>query len=93
MYATVFFLFYVYYVFMPGVIRTIPRFIFFRQFGQFDYSGQGGYDQTSVPYGGVQQSGYAGTIMTPDPVNYNAEATDDFENEPPLMEGTTITKL
>ena len=52
-----------------------------------------GTTRLRFPYGGVQQSGYAGTIMTPDPVNYNAEATDDFENEPPLMEGTTITKL
>ena len=62
------------------------KFIFLhRKFGQFDYSQQGGYEQPSGPY--AQQPGYVGTIMTPDPVSYNAESTDDFENEPPLMEG------
>lgn len=65
-----------------------------RQFGQFDYSSQG-YDQQGGMYPGAQQqqqAGYAGTIMTPDPVNYASDATDDFENEPPLMEGERISR-
>ena len=67
-------------------------FLFCSQFGQFDYSQQGGYDpsQQGAPniYSQQQDQMYTGTIMTPSPVNYNTESPDDdFENEPPLMEG------
>ena len=61
------------------------------QFQQFDYSQNVGYSQDQ--YGGGQQMAssagvpYSGTIMTPDPVTpYSTNTTDDFENEPPLME-------
>ena len=63
------------------------------QFGQFDYSQSGGqgYGGEQQQYGGgpPTQSPYVGSIMTPDPVNmYSApDGVDDFENEPPLMEG------
>ncbi len=73
--------------------------LYFSQFGQFDYSQQGGYDpsqQQGAPNIYSQQQdqmysgGYTGTIMTPSPVTYNTESPDDdFENEPPLMEGMT----
>ncbi len=74
--------------------RKLFAVMYCRQFGQFDYSSQG-YDQQGGMYPGAQQqqqAGYAGTIMTPDPVNYASDATDDFENEPPLMEGERISR-
>ena len=59
-----------------------------QQFGQFDYADTtGGYSQTSYMTPS-NAGGYSGSIMTPDPVRSydSAPGTEDFENEPPLME-------
>ncbi|XP_074650629.1 protein YIPF5-like [Tubulanus polymorphus] len=56
------------------------------QFGQFDYSQQTpSYD---TPYNPQQQTPYTGSIMTPSQTTpYGGSAsTEDYENEPPLME-------
>lgn len=60
------------------------------QFQSFDYSqptgAPAGYSDN--PYYTSGQPAYTGsTIMTPDPVSpYGGEITEDFDNEPPLME-------
>ncbi len=61
------------------------------QFGQFDYSQTASpaqFDDVNTGYMVAPQSMYTGSIMTPDPVaNFSSNAdTEDFENEPPLME-------
>ena len=66
----------------------------FRQFGQFDYSqGYGqGYGSDSQ-YMAPQQTPYNPTIMTPDQSAYAAkEDPNNFEDEPPLMEGKNSVK-
>lgn len=59
------------------------------QFQSFDYSqggASGGYAGES-PYYGQQQSPYTGSIMTPDTMPaFTKEDTEDYDNEPPLME-------
>ena len=66
----------------------------YRQFGQFDYPQGGGGGQAG--YGeqyGAPQASYTGSIMTPDPVSVfsSGDASEDFENEPPLMEGIGLS--
>ena len=70
--------------------------IFTRQFQQFDYSQntyseqQGAFVDNTYP---VPQSGYTGSIMTPDPVQYTPPDPNSFEDEPPLMEGMYLITL
>ena len=63
-----------------------------RQFGQFDYSQQGGYSPApDAQYYNPQAGGahYAGSIMTPDaPAATPFDApSDNYDDEPPLLEG------
>ena len=65
------------------------KFIY-SQFAQFDY-GQQGYGDPNA-YGG-QRDQYVGSILTPDPSPaYDPNATgENYEDEPPLMEGKYCT--
>ena len=70
-----------------GFRSTKGNLFTFRQFGNFDYSqGYGGDPQYMAP----PPAPYNPTIMTPDQSAYvSKEGTgDNFEDEPPLMEGT-----
>ena len=63
-----------------------------RQFGQFDYNQQGyDYQQGGQGYAGEAQ--YAGSIMTP-ATTYteqpDSQGADNYEDEPPLMEGACV---
>lgn len=60
-----------------------------RNFGQFDYSqtAQGHYDPLYQP------TAYTGNIMTPEAPPVYSVDPEDFENEPPLMEGESPTLI
>ena len=65
-----------------------------RQFAQFDYNQSPGGGGTYPDSGGYyaqpsQTSPYTGSIMTPDavPAYNNSPTEEDYENEPPLLEG------
>lgn len=70
-------------------IGTTDQFPQDQQFQQFDYSQntyaeqQGAFVDNSYP---VPHTGYTGSIMTPDPVQYTPPDPNSFEDEPPLME-------
>lgn len=68
------------------------------QFAQFDYDSSAQPDKSAavtpgryssgVPSGYYppQSSSYTGSILTPDPTSSFSQATDNFEDEPPLLE-------
>ncbi|KAL5012449.1 hypothetical protein ScPMuIL_011000 [Solemya velum] len=56
------------------------------QFGQFDYAQQQTYTSQQTTYTGPQQS-YPGSILSPEMQQpYQPSSTENFEDEPPLME-------
>ena len=83
------------YVAYAELVSQLHNFMLFhshcRQFGQFDYSQQGyDYNQGVPGYGGPT---FAGSIMTP-AASYtdqpDTQGGDNFEDEPPLMEGVYV---
>ena len=70
-----------------------------RQFGTYDYSQGQNYPAQS--YYPPQQSAFSGTILTPGNTGANlrgvpaqfGDVDDDFENEPPLLEGEGSSKI